>query len=342
MPNFEYPTSAQLTTLAEEKMINLTTNDPIFMLAPIENSADPFLIWEQSVFTGGLQAGRGIGGAPTRVKLDGFTRNVTEPGYYGEFITLSEQDLTVRRAMGDWSRKVSIADLVMKAQDKLLYRRLNRIKKTLYDLFTDGNFVVTRDNIVMHQGSIDLQTVTAGVAWSNLDTATPLANLRTAQMLVRGTGSSVDARSIAMMNRVTFNNMIANRNTNDLGGRQGYNLQNGYSINQLNQILTGMDLPQIRIQDDSYTDESGNEQFWLADGEVLIKCSRSDGENPGAYRFTLNSNTPNATGIGAYQYVIDRGESGPGQQIPRTIEIHDGHNGGPCVFRPTAAIKMNV
>jgi hypothetical protein len=51
---------------------------------------------------------------------------------------------------------------------------------------------------------------------------------------------------------------------------------------------------------------------------------------------TRNVNNANSA-PGPYTKVIDRGEL----QVPRTIEVHDGHNGGPAIFYPSAVIKLS-
>jgi hypothetical protein len=39
---------------------------------------------------------------------------------------------------------------------------------------------------------------------------------------------------------------------------------------------------------------------------------------------------------------IDRGSDGPGKQIPRVIEVHDGHNGGPVIYFGSGLVILTV
>jgi hypothetical protein len=51
---------------------------------------------------------------------------------------------------------------------------------------------------------------------------------------------------------------------------------------------------------------------------------------------TRNANNPNMK-PGAYMKVFDRGEA----TVPRSIDVHDGHNGGPCIYYPSALVKLS-
>jgi hypothetical protein len=51
---------------------------------------------------------------------------------------------------------------------------------------------------------------------------------------------------------------------------------------------------------------------------------------------TRNANNPGAA-PGAYQKVVDNTDD-----VPRTVIVHDGHNGGPVVYYPSAICVMTV
>jgi hypothetical protein len=57
----------------------------------------------------------------------------------------------------------------------------------------------------------------------------------------------------------------------------------------------------------------------------------------GEYRFTRNANNPDL-GPGPYMKVIDRGDT----EVPRGLEVHDGHNGGIALYHPAAIVTMTV
>lgn len=342
MATFIYPIAAELRETAQDKLPNLIAARPIFQVMPIENLDSHLLEWEQADNYTGLQAVRGLNGQPTRVKKVGAKRYAMAPGVYGEFETIDELELTTRRQYGTFGTPIRIDDLVMRAQDRLLGRRLDRIEKIGWDLLTTGTFSVAGpDGQTFHTDTFTLQTFAAGTVWSTAATSTPLADFRAVQLLSRGHSVSFGTQAIAFMNQVTFNNLIKNTNANDLGGKRTNGLAAVNDINGLNVILAGENLPKIVIFDGGYLDDSGTFVPFIANGKVIIVGARTDGAAIGNYLYTRNANNPNLA-PGAYMDVIDRSQPGPGRQIPASIEVHDGHNGGPVIYFPSAIVVMSV
>src|SRR5688572_8477721 len=179
MPTFSFPTAAELRRVAQDKLPNLIAQRPIFDIMPIETSDSHILLWEQEDNYVGLQQIRGLNGAPGRVKKTGAKRFVMQPGVYGEYTTIDEQELTERRQWGTFDAPVSIDDLVMKEQDRLLGRRLDRVEKIGWDLLTAGTFSVAGpDGLTYQTDTYALQTASAAVPWATSATATPLADFR--------------------------------------------------------------------------------------------------------------------------------------------------------------------
>jgi hypothetical protein len=342
MPTYTYPTNLELQAVAQDKIPNLIANRPIFSILPIINKDALNLRWEQRDNYVGLQQIRGKNGPPIRVKRIGGKGYIMEPGVYGEFTVIDEQELLERRPWGQFDGAISIDDLVMEGQDQLLGRRLDRIEKIGWDLLTTGTFSVAGpDGAVLQTDSFSLQTFAAGVAWSTPATATPLANFRAVQLLSRGHSVSFGAGSKAYMNRVTFNNMIANTNASDIAGRRTSGLNTVLNLSEVNSVLLGEDLPQVEVFDGGYQDDSNTFQPFIPNAKVVVIGNRTDNSPLGEYRMVRNVNNLGMA-PGAYMEVIDRGENGPGRQIPRTIEVHDGHNGGPVIYFPSAVVIMSV
>lgn len=343
MSTFIYPTSGELVTIAQEKMPRLTKDRPIFSIFPIRSVDSHLLRWEQKDNYVGLQQIRGLNGDPPRVKRIGGKVYQMEPGVYGEFIRIDEQELVTRRQWGTWGTPISIDDLVMEAQDQLLGRMLDRLEQLLWGLISPssgatGTFsVLGESGAVLHTDSFTLTSFTAGVAWSTVATATPIANFRAVKLLARGKSVSFGAGSTAWMNQTTFNNMLSNTNTNDLGGRRVAGLQPVNNENDVRKILLGEGLPNIAIYDEGYLDDSGNFQLYIPDNKVIVVGQRPAGQTVGEYRMTRNATNPGMA-PGMYQKVIDRGEN----SVPRSIEVHQGHNGGPVLYFPSAIVIMHV
>lgn len=336
--DFVYPTSAELREVEQTLIPRLTQEDPIFDLFPIVDKDDHRLIWEQKDNYKGLQQVRGLAGQPARVKRVGAKRYDMEPGVYGEFIPLDEKELTIRRRYGTFGEPVSIADLVREAQDQLLVRRVDRARWILWTLLGYGTFSVPAPNgAIVHTDSFPIQTYTASVPWSTVATATPLANFRAIQLLGRGQSANFGTGAIAFMNRTTFNRMVSNTNATDIAGRRTSGLLTVLNLKEINGVLAGEGLPMVVIYDEGYIDDNDVFQLYIPDGVVIVVGQRPAGQKVGEYRMTINLNNPNGQ-AGAYTRVIDH----INDRVPRSIEVHDGHNGGPVLWFPGAVIRMNV
>lgn len=337
MPEYVYPSNAELREIEQSKLPLLAAEDPIFEIMPIEEVDAAVLMWEQSDNYQGLQQVRGYNGKPPRVKKVGAKRYIMEPGVYGEHDVIDELELTQRRNLGSFNQPINIADLVMKKQDYLLGRRYDRIRWIGWTLVTTGTFAVAGPNgSIIHTDQYSIQSYTALVAWSTVATATPLQNFRDVKLLARGKSVNFGAQSSCFMNQTTFNRMIANTNAADLYGKRTDGLSNVLSLAQVNAVLAGEDLPTIRIYDEGYEDESGNFQLFIPDGKAVVVGRRKSGARIAEYQMTRNAQNPNLE-PGAYMDVVD-----DPRVKPRAIEIHDGHNGGPALFHPSAIVVMNV
>ena len=335
MPAYIYPSNAALKEVEQVKLPNLLQTDPIFTIMPIVEEDAALLMWDQEDDWTGLQQLRGMGGAPGEVTKVGAKQYIVKPGIYGERTTIDEVEITQGRALGTFSAPIDVSKLVMKDQDRLLERRLNRIKWIGWNLVTTGTYSVSGPNGIIHADTYTLQTL-AGSDWSTAATATPLADFRSAQLKSRGKGVSFGKGAKAYMNRVTFNRLISNSNAADLYGRRTSGLGTVLSLNDANALLAGEDLPEIVIYDEGYLDDSGTFQPWIADDKVALVGRRLNGAPIADYAMTRNANNPNAA-PGSYTKVDD-----DPKRVPRTIYVHDGHNGGPRVYFPSAIVIMSV
>ncbi len=334
-----YPNNRVIRVVAAIKAANLEARRMIFTILPIDTIDNHTLEWEQEDDYTGLQQVRGLNGRPPRVQHVGAKRYVAEPGVYGEHMVVDEQEITKRRPYGTLTdAPVNVTDLVAKRQDRLLARRYDRIEQLGWLLLTTGTFAVAAANgAILHTDTYTLQTYTAGVAWATSATAVPLKNFRDIQLLSRGKGVSFGANSRAIMNRVTFNRLVSNLNTNDLAGRRTSGLNSVLNLDEINRVLMGEGLPMIEIYDEGYKDDTNTFIPYIADGKVLVVGIRTDGGQIGNYLMTRNANNPGSA-PGAYQKIIDKGDDA----VPREIEVHDGHNGGAVLYFPSAMVVMNV
>lgn len=337
MTDFIYPSSVQLTQIAQILEPRLQIGRVGFEIFPMRTVDAHLLQWEQMDNFIGLQQVRGLNGDPNRVKPVGMKRYMMEPGIYGEYGLIDEHELTVRRPMGDFTGQINITDLVLARQNQLLARRLDRVELIIWTLLTTGTFSVADGAATLHTDSYTFQSFDASVGWGTAATSTPLADLRAVQLKSRGYSVDFGSAAKAYMNRTTFNQLLSNTNASDLGGRKA---AFGESINGpdgVNRVLAADDLPGIVIYDQGYLDSTGTFQLFIPNGFIVVVGARPSGQVVGEYRMTRNANNPNLA-PGAYMKVIDRGVD----TVPRSIEVHDGHNGGPVIFFPSAIVVMDV
>ena len=336
MAVYSYPTSMELREIEQDKIPLLSlADDPIFQFFPIEEIEDWYVSWTQQDNYTGLQQVRGINGAFPRVSARGGKRFVMEPGVYGEYANLDERTLSERaRYAGAFNEPIDIDDLVAVEQDNLLERRLSRIRWILWTLATSGTFsVADADGAILHTDSYTMQVFTAGIPWSTSATAVPLQNFRAARLLARGQSADLGRKATAFMNTITANRLFSNTNANDLFG---WRLDNSTAMNNagVNTILAGQNLPSIVEYDGGYRDDTNAFVPFIPDGKVVVFGARDSGASLGAYKMTRNANN-------------ERGAPGPYTEVletkaPKSLQVVDGHNGGPAIYYPGSIVIMNV
>jgi hypothetical protein len=90
------------------------------------------------------------------------------------------------------------------------------------------------------------------------------------------------------------------------------------------------------IYDEGYLDEAGVFTLYIPNGKAVLIGSRRDGQPVGEYRMTRNANNPGIS-PGAYTKVVDDPDD-----VPRSVEVHDGHNGGPVLYFPSAIVVVTL
>lgn len=340
MAEFTYPKNSELSEIAQDLVAVLTRDDPIFDILPIRSVDASLVEWEQGDNYVGLQQIRGLEGEPLRVKRVGLKRFAQQPGVFGEFLRIGETELTTRRAAGTYNQPISLDDLVMRLQEQLLTREINLIKKIGWNLVALGQFsVIGPGGVVMLTGEYEPQTYDALVDWGTPGSATPLQDFRNIALLGRGTSSKFGAGATAYMNQETFNKLISNTNAADLYGRRTSGLANVLSLNDTNALLMGEGLPKIEIYDDGYLDDAGDFQLYIPADSVVVVGQRPGGAMPGEYQMVRNASNRNME-PGPYDAIVDSLDTGT--PIPRTIDVHRGHNGAPALQYPSQIVIVDT
>lgn len=332
MPTYLYPTSNELRVLGPEKSARAANDRLGLSLMPMRPVQAAVLTWEIKDNYRGLQQLRGIDGAPSSVRRIGNNRYITEPGVYGEFDTIREQELLLRGGGVAGEVTVNISDMVLASQDLLIQRELDLVEYIVFTLLTTGTFSVSAPGgLVVHTDTFSLQTHTAS-DWSVVATATPLADLRASKLKYAGKGVAFNANSRIVMNQVTANYLLNNTNANDLGGKRKEGGSSWFGIADLNKMLVAEDLPQVEVYDEGYIAEGGTFTRFVPTDKYVMIGARRTGEPLGEYSVTRNAANP-GNAPGSYDRVIDNL-----MKIPPNLQIHRGHNGGPAIFYPSAVI----
>jgi hypothetical protein len=347
MSIFNYPTTLEMKVINEKLQPQLTASDPIFGHFPIVDVDSFDITWHQRDDYFGMQQLRGLDGKPGVVSHRGSKEYSYQPGVYGEVYQIPEKDLTRLAELGQMSGKpMSLDKQVMEGNTFLAHREIVLMKSILWTLVSTGTFSIAKDGIAMHTDRFPIQTASCAVDWDTAATATPIADFRTVQALGPNEGVSFGAGATAYMNRVTFNKMLNNTNTGDLGGKLSRVMQTAEGagladLSLINRILAGADLPQIAIHEGGYRLTNGAALTpYLATDKVVIIGQRQEGEPLGEYRRTINANnTP--IGPGSYSKVYDSAVHDGGRP-PRKVEVHRGHNGGPVLYYPGAIAVLSV
>lgn len=337
MAQYIYPPLVALEQVAQDLTPRLIADRPIFDILPMVNKDTHLLEWEQMDNYIGVQQARGLDGEPPRVKKVGFKQYLMSPGVYGEHVDFNETELTAVRQIGSFDSPLDLTDRVAQAQIQLKQRELDRIEQIGWLLLASGTFSVAGPNgSILHQDTFAMQTFTAPVGYATTATATPFADLRAIKLLHRGRSVSFGAGATLYVNQTTLNNILNNANPQDLFGRRVTGLVTINNVGDLNRLLAGDDLPQIAVYDEGYIDDNGTFQLYIPVNKAILVGKRPAGQTIGQYVMTRNANNPN-TAPGPYVKVVDNGD----RAVPRRIEVHAGHNGGPVLFYAGSIVVIN-
>ncbi len=343
MSTFLYPQLREMRELGPTLAASTVKIDPILdRVFPVVNVNAPMLQWSVDADDFGLQQLRGLDGSPLGVTRLGKTHYVERPGYYGEFETITETELTERAGsvMGDVS--IDVGDLVAEAYRQLNSREATRIRKICWDLISTGTFTVSgKESTLVHTGTYTLQTYSAS-DWNTTTTSTPLVDFRAVQAKGPEYGTNFGSQSIAVMNRRNANLLFSSTTSTDIFGRRTSGGGTVMNNEEVNRVLMGEDLPQVVVMDDGYKNDSGTFTRFVPDDTVIIIGVRQTGDQIGQYRMTRNLNNPGGA-PGHYEYIKDyaNGINAP-KQTPPKIEIHAGHSGGPVLFRGGSIVVMST
>lgn len=346
LPNYIYPTSRQLREIAPEKIINLRRDRPTFRLFPVRERQEWRLEWQQRDNYRGFQQLRGLNGQPSYVRMVGWKRFSQEPGVFGEFMDVDEAEMTMRAATYDITaegRPVNISDLVTERQDYLAVRETDLIEWMSWALMLNGTFSLLGPTGARFAATFPTQSAMLS-DWSVHNTAAIIADLLGLKLLARGKSVNFGAGAELFVNAISSSHVVLNNNPADLGGvRTAGNAGNLFrvgtpiTLEDANRIFTAQGVATIVEYDEAYNRESdGALVFWIPDDTGVLVGRRTNGDPVGEYHMVRNINNPN-NAAGRYTKVIDTLD----REVPRSISVHAGHNGGHVFFYPSAVVRVS-
>jgi len=347
---YTYPTAAELRAIAQDLLPRLEADRPIFDVLPITTRNEAKLIWEQLENFQGLQKYRGYNGSPQKLDQVGINQFEVTPGVYGEYVELDEYRLSVSRAEGRFGASVDVSELITEQLVRLLQRRLDRIESIGWNVL-QGTYSVSTGGTPTSTGGVvitdsyNVQTYSAATTWGTLASATPFWDFSQVKLKHRGHSVNFGTGAKAYMNMKTANNLINNSNSSDLFGRRVEFGGAAITFNNLelvNQVLSANGAPTIVEYDKGYLSDgtdghaAGTYVPYIPDNTVIVVGKRPGGQMVGEYRMVRNANNPNDA-PGAYTHVIV-----PKDHLPVSIQVHDGHTGGPVIQYPSSVVVMSV
>lgn len=337
-----YPVNAELDMIEQVTLPQLLAeaNNPFLDNFPEEPHESDTIMWEQLDNFTGLMGFRGYGNKPNLVGRVGAQRFITRPGVFGDFIPLYEEELTRRRALGRFSGKMRVDDLIAQAQQQLLIRRLQLKAKIVADFVTTGAYSVPDQTGVVYSGDTWTPATSASTtAWSDPLNSTPLKDIQTAVQVAFGQSVDFGPSAELVLNTLKINQLLLNRNAADFWGyRQMGGATVGGSLNEINVVLNSQGLPKIRAFDGYYLADNGTRRGlatrYTPTGTGVLFGRRTNGAKAGAFAMTWNLNAGGKPE--AYNKVFYRGQI----EVPESIEVHHGFNGGPLLRYPGTIVLL--
>lgn len=340
---FIYQTNAEITEIMQSELPKLRKDSPVFDIMPAVSKDVTTLIWEQKSNYFGLMQVRGLNGAPPRVLNVGFKQFFATPSYYGEEMPIDETEMMERRKAGTFGDRMDVQSMVTERANYMLHRQLHLEEFLSWQLLLNGFYQILNPitQAIEAQDSYTQRIATASLPWiANPTTSTPLADIRALKPLHRGYSLDFGQSADLYMNQTQFNGMVANRNSSDLygqrtGGLFAAGIESGLNLGQINSILLGEGLPQIKIYDQTYYDANNAVQLWIPDGKVLLVGKRSDGSRLAQYVYTSNRANAGMAPGPAYKVWETPGA------IP-DVMVYRGFNGVHQMFFPEGFVLLNA
>lgn len=337
---FEIGGALRIRRLMAQKIARREETRLGLKLMPLTEVDAVKIVYERDALLRGVQHARGIDGPTQPVRMPGLEQYASDPGYYGDHIRLGESILLNQRVPGDWLQFDRQGDMTARASTYLEQRQADRWEKNIFDLLVNGYYEGL--DAMGRRKVFDIYAInkyTANPLLSDAANSTPLKFFRdtlaaaTAGLSVNFVGGEI------ILNRVTLNQVLANTNAADLGGKRFEYGQTLNAVRNLNDLLLANDLPTLSVYDEGYyPEDSGAFVKFIPNGKAILIGKREDGEPIGEYVLTKAAQKGGQPGW--WTDVVDN-STGPLADPPHVL-AKAGHNGGPKVYYPEAVLSITL
>ncbi len=342
--NCTYPSNYTLEKLQAEMAPQYAEGRLGLKIMPIKTTTRHNIVLDEPDIFRGRQAWRGIG-KPVEKATGSFNlmgRKCTfSPGAYGESEEIDEEFLTMASSEYCGGKPVDLTEAVGIIQNRLLHRRYALIESMIWNSLVHGWYRATNSQgQVVQEQQFNTSHVATGIPWSDHENATPMADLMCLFGFGEASSAEFDSTATIYINQVTANCLVKNRNLDDIGniGRDcGGTIMN---LGAINEYMKAGNLPQFQVYTKGWVDDNGSFQKFIPDGigVVIGGWSGAMQEKVGNYYLTRRT-LGCGTGSGAWTFIRDNCKY---NEIPRKIEISDGHNGGPIIRYPKRVITLQT
>jgi len=339
--------------LLQEYVVDTSGLVGLTEVAPIIEFETQRVRWDELDTDRGMTSPHAMDSDPRIDKRPGSKTREYEPIPFKESDVIKESELLRARELGTIGNVVNIDRLVARVMKARADKSKIRAEWCVWQM-AQGALTVDENGVKVAE-TFPVQTFDAAVGWATVATATPLKDWETSCMKFRGPTGASPQGAIGYMNQKTANDLLNNKNENDLWGFRGQNFMSlTFSLKQVTSIFEDRGLAIPKVYDGGYVDRNGDFQFFIPDGVVIIKGKRQLNQAVANFATTpsLHRKTPagvNAPGFFSILEINGQPNTGAGVVLSELgnasnpqIKHTGGVYGGPVCWYPRSFVKMDV
>lgn len=320
-------------------------------ILPDNESMYQIVEWDERDADRGLTAPHVMGTDPKTDVRQGSKKHSYTPLCFKETDILKESEILRSRELGTLNGTLDMSREVAKIAKDRFVKTEGRKEKLRWDTLK-GQISINENGVVVEE-TFNVQGYSFTTGWDVLDDATPLRDLNAMKLLFRGTGASAQGAKL-YVSQETANFLLENNNPDDLKGFQNSNfVRVGYSVEDVNKILTARGLPEIVVYEGGYIAENGDFKQFLETGDFVLVGKRPAGQSVGDWMSTpsLHNHKNGMPAPGYFSIIEVNGQ--PSEQVGAVsfdqlgssknpkVEITGGEYGGTRLIYPKSVISGN-